>query len=108
MTLITRISPLTKIKKIELNLDNIKYIINDGSSYYIARKRGRNSFFLNSFFYEYTLKFFDGYNDDDFKSPGYSYLLNDGNFFQYLKDNCAMYERENGDYIFYPKRTSNF
>lgn len=38
MTLITRISPLTKIKKIELNLDNIKYIINDGSSYYIARK----------------------------------------------------------------------
>lgn len=50
MTLITRISPLTKIKKIELNLDNLKYIINDGSSYYIVRKRGRNSFFLNSFF----------------------------------------------------------
>lgn len=103
MTLITRISPLTKIKKIELNLDNLKYIINDGSSYYIVRKRGRNSFFLNSFFYNDALKFFDGYDDNLFKAPKHSYLLNDGDFFLYLKNNFVMYERENGDFIFYPK-----
>ena len=58
MTLITRISPLTKIKKIELNLDNIKYIINDGSSYYIARKRGRNSFFFKLIFLRRHIKIF--------------------------------------------------
>lgn len=39
MTLITRLSPLTKIKKVELSPDNIKYILSDSSGYYIARKR---------------------------------------------------------------------
>ena len=103
MTLITRLSPLTKIKKVELNPDNIKYILSDGSGYYIERKRGRNSYFFGSHYYKDCLEKFDGYNDGSFKYPGYDFLLNDDEFIKYLTDNCSIRERNDGCIVFIQK-----
>lgn len=103
MTLITRLSPLTKTKKIDLNLDNIKYILSDGSGYYIARKRGRNSYFFGSHYYKDCLNKFDGYDDEPFKYPGYDFLLNDDEFIKYLTDNCSISERDDGCIVFIQK-----